>query len=412
MRKKTFVLFSSEPGIAHVTRTLAVGRELKSRGHRVIFAISRSKHREIKDAGLEAVNLPVLLSDGLLTDSIVRMKDPEFIFTLARCEKSILDAYKPNAVLVDFRPSAAAAASAAGVPFAFLTGSGGLPYGCLYPNPGLPSTLYKYIISPALEKLIWFAIRPYYQAMYQAARQLGYRDSLDTLICSICYIVPEQLGYLTALNKRLNLHCVGHIFWHKFEKIMPAWLDTIKPDGKTVYLSFGGTGYDGRKLIDLSSSLIDCGYRVIVSCSNIAAVADFPRRKNMFVAKYLPGQIVCHLADLIICHGGYGTMMQAFLSHKPVVAIPYNPDQLLHGFRVQELGLGKVLVRLNALDLLKFDLDRLMNLGLQITVSEILQAVAHVFADMNKFNLALDKFALHFNIQSGEKTVADIMESL
>jgi hypothetical protein len=40
-------------------------------------------------------------------------------------------------------------------------------------------------------------------------------------------------------------------------------------------------------------------------------------------------------------------MTQAVISGTPVVAVPFNPDQVIHSLRFQELGLGRVVNTIN-----------------------------------------------------------------
>jgi UDP:flavonoid glycosyltransferase YjiC (YdhE family) len=47
--------------------------------------------------------------------------------------------------------------------------------------------------------------------------------------------------------------------------------------------------------------------------------------------------------DLVICHGGNGTIYQALQHGKPVIGIPTLADQKFNMRRVEALGLGKTL---------------------------------------------------------------------
>jgi hypothetical protein len=49
-------------------------------------------------------------------------------------------------------------------------------------------------------------------------------------------------------------------------------------------------------------------------------------------------------AELLICHGGHGTVMEALFYERPVIVIPSNPEQLEIGHRLEKMGLG-LLVR-------------------------------------------------------------------
>ena len=247
--------------------------------------------------------------------------------------------------------------------------------------------------------------------MHAASISLGASGSLRDHFLGLRYIVPEYKGYLPANDSSFRIDYVGPIFWSKFEERSPEWLKTVKPDGRTIYLSFGGTGYDGKKLIALSLLLVKSGYRVVVSAANIAPVHDFPKTKNLFTTKYLPGQDVCRHVDLVVCHGGYGTMMQAFLAGTPVIAVPFNPDQLLHALRIAELGFGRCIVRYDLRPFLRPEWGSFMSLGSRVPNDRILKAVDGVLVNKKTYQEAIGKFFSGKSI-NGALAAAEVVESL
>ncbi|HLD24663.1 hypothetical protein A2973_05120 [Candidatus Gottesmanbacteria bacterium RIFCSPLOWO2_01_FULL_49_10] len=411
MRKKTFLMFTVESGIAHITRSLAVAQELLGRGHRVIFALGKKKQYFLEDTGVEVVDVPISLPDSTFPLGLERLKDSQFVLNLAKKDRDIINRYKPDCVLIDFRASAVAACLAARIPAVFLTGSGGLPHGCVLPNPGYPSFLFQ-LLEPVLQRAIWKAKAPFYRAMYNAAISLGYNGSLEDMFYQMSYIVPELKNYLAARDKVLNVRYVGLISWDGFEKNAPPWLLDIHPDGKTLYLSFGGTGYDAKKLVALATSLVDQGYRVLVSASTIAPVSAFPRQKNLYVSQYLPGREVSKRVDAVVCHGGYGTLMQAVTAGTPVVAVPFNPDQLLHAFRFAELGLGRCIVNFNPLKVLRINWNSFQQMGSSTSNKNVLRAVGDVLGQRNKYNAAIKKFFVSVSTQNAAKQVAGVLEKV
>lgn len=411
MKKKTILLFSVETGIAHVTRTLEIGRVLASRGHRVIFAIEKSKHEFARNTGVECVPASRSLEEGLSMESINNWKNVAWMLEMAKSDLAIIKQHKPDIIVVDFRPSAVAASMSLGLPTFFVTGSGGLPSGCYLPNPGLPSPLHA-LATPLLRWQVWRVKKPFFRAMHAASISLGASGSLDDLFHRLSYIVPEYEGYLPANDSSLRINYVDPIFWSGFEKKSPDWLETIKPNGRTIYLSFGGTGYDSKKLIGLSLLLVKSGYQVVVSAANIAPVHDFPKTKNLFVTKYLPGQEVCRHVDLVVCHGGYGTMMQAFLADTPVIAVPFNPDQLLHALRIAELGFGRCIVRYNVRPFLSPEWGSFMSFGSRVPNDWMLKAVEGVLANKKTYQEAIGKFFSGKSINNGALAAARVVESL
>ena len=58
-------------------------------------------------------------------------------------------------------------------------------------------------------------------------------------------------------------------------------------------------------------------------------------------ARPLPMQAALPDADLVICHGGHGTVCAALLAGKPLLVLPMNEEQLLTAQNVARLGVGE-----------------------------------------------------------------------
>lgn len=409
MKRKTILFFSTEAGLAHITRSLAIAQELQKRGHRIFFATG-SKHELVKKVNIKPVQTLVSLNEGLTPEVILKWKDAQFIKKVAISDKKIIEKYKPDCIVIDFRSPAVAASLTTNLPIFFITGSGGLPGGCHLPTIGIPKFIHK-LIEPTMQKLIWNAKKPFYETIVSVANQLGAKVELNDLKTSLQYIVPEISTYLPNQDKNLTINYVGPIFWNHFNTYKPDWLKNMKPDRKTVYITFGGTGYDGSKLISLAENLVDAGFRVIVSSSTIADPKQFPVKKNLYVADYVDGTLTCTIADVIVCHGGYGTMMQALRAGKPVVAIPYNPDQLIHAFRVQELGLGQTVTNFNILKFLPLKWERIMNLGNSVEVDQITKRVRAIFDNYQSYKTKIHIFKSQLPSVNGSVIAADVIEN-
>lgn len=410
MKTKTFLFFSIEAGIAHMTRSLSIAEELEIRGHRVVFAVHESRQKIVRERGIETISVAIFL-DKPDMKSISKFRDVTYLFEIIKSEIKVINDIKPDVIVVDFRLTSTVSAAISQVPTVFITGSGGLPYGCYLPNPGYPMLLHKLTVK-VIQKIIWLAKKPYLEALYKCYVTLGGKLNTTELFTRMIYIVPEFSGYLPPVDDSLKINYVGPIFWPGFDQYKPKWLDKISPDGKTVYLSFGGTGYDAGKLVDLSQIFTDSGYRVIISASIIADVTAFPKNPQLFVARFLPGSLACSKVDVVVCHGGYGTMMQAVLNSKPVVSIPFNPDQLLHGLRLQELGMGKCLVNFDLYSTMRLDWDKIMNMGKNIPNSKVLEAVKWTFANKNKVRKAQINFQRNIEVKGGADIAASVIEKM
>lgn len=402
------LFFPEERGIAHVARSLAVAERLKLRGHSVLLALPTNKSDIAARSPVERVPVGRFVLDDDI-DSIEQLMRPAFIEELVREEQAIIDRYRPDCAVVDLRISALVSAHSRSLPTFMITGSSGLPGGCYVPNPGLPAPLYRCAV-PFIRMGIARTQRAFVASLSKAAASVGSSFTFDDLLTSVRYIVPEVPGYLPRSTASADVSYSGPILWDGFEAQSPEWLRDLSPDGRTVYVSFGGTGYDGRKLVALSAALAGKRFRVMVSCGTICGVDDFPSMPGLYVAKYLPGSEVCRRADVVICHGGYGTMMQAVLAGRPIVAIPFNVEQLLHALRFQEMGLARCVTDIGAMTILKFRLRELMDIGKKVSVDAIVEAVTESVEHAGGYGEAGETFASQVRKSNGSEMAARVIE--
>lgn len=408
--RKTFLFFPLEIGLAHIVRSLAIAEELHHRGHKVVFALPKRKHEIVKNTPLTLVDV----HSPLAADTIERLsllRDKKVLRQQVKEELELIHKYKPDAIVIDYRISALAAAAIADVKTYFIAHGSGLPYGSYIPNPGLSSFIYRALI-PVIHKGMDIAVRVFLQPLLEITAENGKPKNLDEWFKETTWILPEPSFYLPAKSKDLRLHYVGALEWQGFKHEKPSWLSDIHPDGKTLYLTFGGTGFAPNNLIQLSTTLVDAGYRVVVSTGTICNPDDFPTYANLFVSRFLPGKDVCGRVDAVICHGGFGTLIETVTSNKPFITIPFNPDQLIHAWRMQELGLGYCLLTLNPADLLDFFRFRwkvFEEAGKKVSPQQVLEALQKIETNQNKFKESLDWFNKNHQYRNGAKEAADII---
>lgn len=406
LQEKTVIFFPIEAGLAHITRSLSVAQELIKKKYKVFFALSKRKQFLIKDKNIEVIEIGEFFSDE---QSVKKIKDPNYIYPFVLEEIEILKKYKPDLVVVDFRLSALLSSKVLNIPVVFIINSDGLPFDTYLPNLGIPKFLQS-LINPFFHFVIANFKAQYLDALVKVGQMLKLEIKKNDLF-DVTYIIPEPRDYLPSTNNKYNINYVGPIWWDGFEGFKPDWLGSIKPDGRTIYLTFGGTGYDPKKLLSLSELLVKQGYRVIVSSSNIVDSKEFKPLDNLYVEKFLPGFDICKRVDLVVCHGGIGTMTQALISGKPIVAVPFNPDQYLHSFRFRELNLAKCVLNLNILNLAQLDWESYQKRTVSLPVGRILKVVKEILREKDKFKIPIEKFSKKFK-GDGRKKAAQIIESM
>ncbi len=415
MQQKTILFFPIETGLAHILRSLSVAEELKRRNHRIFFFLPRKKHALFKGTTVPLLNTRSVTNKESI-EIINILQDPELIADLAKQELKIVRKYKPDAVVVDFRPSALIPPIALNIPTFLIVGSTALPYGFYLPKFfKAPDILFRMIITPIARFFIGIARNRYFlQPTYKAFQKFYPHAKLSDLIDRIQYLIVEERSYLSDEKKRSNVHYVGHMTWKGFRHHAPSWLNKISPDGRTIYVSFGGTGFDKIKLISIAKSLLTKGYRVIVSSGTIAEPHEFQKNENLFVAKFLPGKTIAEKVDLVICHGGYGTIIETIIAGKPFVSLPFNPDQLFHSYRLQELGLGICIsnsIFQNFRAGFRLDWKGLQNMSSQIPVEKVMKAVQSIFANYETYKKRVVRYSKKLTI-NGDKKAADVIEKI
>lgn len=67
------------------------------------------------------------------------------------------------------------------------------------------------------------------------------------------------------------------------------------------------------------------------------------QRPGVHVASYVSQRAVLERCAAVICHGGYGTLLEAVDAAVPLVVVPFGADQHINAATVERLGIGVVL---------------------------------------------------------------------
>lgn len=125
----------------------------------------------------------------------------------------------------------------------------------------------------------------------------------------------------------------------------PSWLDRLDRSKKVVYLSLGSEGLN--TVLDNLESLLPSEVQFIVvtgqtqEASRHLLTSNQKIPANVFIEPFVNAELVLPHCDLVICHGGNGTIYQALGFGLPVAGFATHREQF-HGLRrLQELGLGK-----------------------------------------------------------------------
>lgn len=122
----------------------------------------------------------------------------------------------------------------------------------------------------------------------------------------------------------------------------PWWLSHL-PDGPTIYFTLG-TVFNmesGDLFARVLAGLRDLPITVIVTVGRDIDPETFgPQPDNVHIERYIPQSVVLPHCDLVVAHGGSGSVIGALAHGLPLVAIPMGADQSLNAGRCEQLGVG------------------------------------------------------------------------
>jgi UDP:flavonoid glycosyltransferase YjiC (YdhE family) len=149
--------------------------------------------------------------------------------------------------------------------------------------------------------------------------------------------IPE---YFPTRNLPDNYRYIGPLTW-KANIPPPSWWPPERDNRALIYVTMGTTGipdffqkvYELFRASDMSA--------IITTGAQAQGLEAFDRR--VYVEPFIDGDLVMEKCDLVVCHGGNGTIYQALQHGKPIIGIPTIPDQKFNMRRVEAIGAGRTL---------------------------------------------------------------------
>jgi UDP:flavonoid glycosyltransferase YjiC (YdhE family) len=299
-------LFTTIPGTGHFHPLVPTARALQLRGHDVAFAASPTFAPAIEAAGFEAHPAGPPWLESLSDRVMQKIMAGEFFVDLIRMG------------MVEGVVRAAKATRAD----AIVRGSGelgGLVAGAIL---GLPVTS----AAPAAAKFYEAMIRP---GVARAAAEHGLDGeqvtAVDFEVLRIDRTPPslELPGYVAppnAINVRPEPFDAGGE--------LPAWFDD-REERPLVYVTLGTVMNGNIPLFRLiADALADQPFDVLIALGNgIPREALGEVAGNIRVAGFLPQARILERADVVVNHGGYGTVSAALGAGLPLFLLPMGADQ-------------------------------------------------------------------------------------
>lgn len=127
---------------------------------------------------------------------------------------------------------------------------------------------------------------------------------------------------------------------------LPPWALRL-PAVPTVYVTLGTVANRADGVFEtVLEGLEEEPYNVIVTVGPDRDPSELaPRSGNVHVESYLPQSLLFPHCDVIVCHGGSGTVLAALAHGLPLLVLPQGANQFWNAQRCASLGVGMTLER-------------------------------------------------------------------
>jgi MGT family glycosyltransferase len=361
--KKRIVLTPMSNVLAHTGRCLLLARELKRRGHQIVFAGTPKYLRNPTFVASDEFDYYDLidfnLEEGLdILRSVHKLPSARTLEECVRAELHMLDQVRPDLVVVDFRVTMYIAAAAARIPVVSLVNGHWLYQ---YANkPYRASRTYKYypvlkrllgvrgveaLVAPLQPCIFHYKMLPFRSVFRKYGVPIK-RALWDLLVGDLNLVLDTELCSPTA-NLPDNFRYVGPIFWTP-DMPLPEWVSQLDGQRPKLYITMGSTGHL-RLFRHLLEAFGDTPYQIIISTGNQIHLSRDDIPQNFYLEPFLPGEQIMELVDVAVHHGGSGTTYQAIRTATPSIVVATHFEQEFQGQALEEHGAGVFLTMLEVL---------------------------------------------------------------
>ena len=380
------IVFFCIPAHGHTNPTLAVVRELVSRGHQVWYYSYNMMREKIESAGATFISCDNYdMEQRLLPKDAVRVgKDVAFSTkvlvdtTLALDDKVCqeMSELKPDCIVADSMALwGKAVARKLGIPFVSSTTTFAFnQYSAKVMKQGV-GDLVKMIFS-----------------IPKTTKQIKRLQSKGYPVKNILDIIGNDDNTHTIVYTSTEFQPCSETFSDKYAfvgpLVRPATIKVEKKRDKLIYISMGTVNNDMMALYKRClSALADRDYQVIMSVGNLVSIEEFGvLPENISVFTHVDQIAVLQQADVFVSHCGMNSVSESLYFGVPLIMLPQTAEQDGVAERVYQLGAG---IKLDKSD-----------------ASSILGAINKIFADDTYRQKAI-KLADGFKRCSGAKGAAD-----
>jgi UDP:flavonoid glycosyltransferase YjiC (YdhE family) len=126
--------------------------------------------------------------------------------------------------------------------------------------------------------------------------------------------------------------------------LLPAWVEQLPSDEPTVYATLGTVANANTHILQaiLEGLRGEPGNLILTTGRNVDPAIFGEQPRNVHIERYIPQSLLLPHCDLVVVHGGSGTMRDALSHGLPLVIVPVSADQYVNAKRCTELGVARV----------------------------------------------------------------------
>jgi MGT family glycosyltransferase len=301
-----------------------------------------------RDAGFDVI--PVFTVDREITMGVAKKGTPPSLsWWKSIVEQSVasdlqaLESIKPDAVVADLRLSMSTSARAYGIPYVAVANAcwtDRFAHEIEVPEGHITTRLFG--------KWLARATFPALRELMMKFGSLGYRDvrrryglpqfsSMWEAVEGDITLMPDLPEFMPVVRDTSpSFRYIGPLLWDA-NIGLPSWFSKLQPGRPTIYFTMGSTG-DTKFFEEAVRVFGNTEFQVLITTGGLAEIRNPP--SNVFIAKYAPGDALMAVSDVVVSHGGNGTVYQALSCGVPIIGFPTIFDQEVNMRQVEALGIG------------------------------------------------------------------------
>lgn len=347
-RPLRIALFAEAVTLAHVARPIALARAIAPAGHQLLLACDPRYAAFTADGPWQRQDIRSIAS-AQFNEALAQGKpvyDFDTLKSYAQEDLRLIEAFKPDLVIGDFRLSLSVSARLAGVPYMAIANAYWTPqYEGGYMLPVIP--LSRMLPLP-LAAALFHTFRPL--AFIPHCRPLNrlrklhrlppLGNNLRRVYTDADHLLIPDLAPLYPIGGPGQAYSyIGPLMWSPAMPPPDWWDEPVSEALGCVYVTLGSSG-NASLLPLILEALKDLPVRVFASTAG-AAAPQAPA--NARLASYLPGEAAAQRSRLMISNGGSLSSLQALAAGIPTLGIASNMDQFLNMAPIEAAGAGLTL---------------------------------------------------------------------